>query len=160
MFRTLTNATTSLALLAVAGLHPGVSAAATTSDFDHHVLELVGEAKKVQLEAEQIAETLKPKRPDFDRVNSMMDSLVRHVGSVKSMVGVIEGKAGSFDADQKKHLDLMKTKADLLEVFAANKQNILAGDDAGKKRDLLRAKANGIALRAEMLQRTALKIRE
>lgn len=49
----------------------------------------------------------------------------------------------------------MKTKVELLAIFHGKKKELLSSGDLSKNRGWLRAHAEGIARRAEMLQRSA-----
>ncbi len=48
----------------------------------------------------------------------------------------------------------MKDKIQLLDIFHEQKKTLAAGD-MGKNRDLIRAIANGVVMRAQKLQKTA-----
>jgi hypothetical protein len=121
--------------------------------------QLHAEADKVRLEAMAISKELRPKEFSLERVKGMMDNLVGHVEGV----GRITAELGQFEpqmtAEQKTKYAAIKTKSQLLTVFADNKKDILLGADAAKNRTLLRAKADGIAKRAEMLQASAAVLR-
>lgn len=53
---------------------------------------------------------------------------------------------------------LLKEKVQLLSIFHQAKRDLMAGSDLQKQRALLRAHANGMAKRAQMLQQTASRV--
>ncbi|MBC7925565.1 MAG: hypothetical protein H7039_07900 [Bryobacteraceae bacterium] len=121
--------------------------------------QLVTEAKKVQLEAQDISKELKPRGFDLARVQEMMANLERHVTSVDQLVKDLAPHEPQMTSHQKAKYEAVKMKAQLLTVFITNKRNILAGDELSKNRSLLRSKADGIARRAELLQQSAMALR-
>ena len=152
MFRHLLIMTAAVTLVA-----PGV--ARDTADLGSKAEALVAEAKKVQLEAQDISKELRVKQFDLNKVQEMMSTLTAHVESVNRMVTELEPMEPSMTEQQKTNFNLVKSKAELLTVFATNKQNVLSGDRPHKNRPLLRAKADGIAQRSEMLQKSAMALR-
>jgi hypothetical protein len=120
---------------------------------------LVMEAKKVELEAQDISKELRSRQFDLDKVKGMMSNLTAHIESVNRMVAELEPMQTSMSEQQKAKFEQVKSKAQLLTIFAANKQDMLSGDRPEKNRSLLRAKADGIAKRAELLQQSAMALR-
>jgi hypothetical protein len=156
---TLTNLSTTLGLAVVLSVPATLMANPTTSDFDAHMLQVVTEAKKVQLEAEDLKQALKGK-PDYSSVDGQMERLIQHIDTVNELVGQTDQYRNSLDSAAIENLDKMKTKAEVMKIFAHKKQDMLSSGEAKKFRSLFRAKAEGIALRAEMLQQSAMQIRQ
>ena len=153
MFRHVMVATAALAL----GI-PGVARDAA-ADLPPKAEALIVEAKKVQLEAQDISKELRVKQFDLNKVKEMMTNLTGHVEAVNKMVVELQPMEPSMTEDQKAKFNLVKTKAELLTIFAANKKDMLLGDRPEKNRSLLRAKADGIAKRSELLQQSAMALR-
>jgi predicted component of viral defense system (DUF524 family) len=131
----------------------------TNPDTAANLTQIVTEAKKTQLEAKEIGNLLKVKKPDLERVNSKMQLLEQHVEAVRQLISEFESSHATLTETQKAELDRMKTTAEVLRIFVDNKKTILASGEAIQKRNTLRAKAIGIAMRAELMQQSAIKIR-
>ncbi|MBL8230505.1 MAG: hypothetical protein JNL98_18585 [Bryobacterales bacterium] len=145
-------------VIAAAALSFGVQAA-HGEDLEPKAEQLVTEAKKVQLEAEDISKALKPRDFDLPKVKEMMTTLDEHIQKVDALVKELAPFEAGMTAAQKSRYEAVKMKSQLLTVFATNKKTMLDGGDAAKNRGLLRAKADGIAQRAEMLQKSAMALR-
>ncbi|MBK9168963.1 MAG: hypothetical protein IPM24_16040 [Bryobacterales bacterium] len=87
-------------------------------------------------------------------IRDKMEPLEKHVGTLHELVGSLEGERSSMTASQVAALDRVKLKSELLHVFTNNKKNMLEGDWR-KNRSMLRAKAEGIAKRAQALRQSA-----
>lgn len=122
-----------------------------------HLDEIVTSAKKTQLEAREISNLLKVKTPDYDRVRTKMQLLTEHAADVNRLVAELEASNPSLSSSQQAEFNRLKEIAKLVDVFVTNKNNLLASSDLNRK--LLRAKADGIAKRAEMVQESAIRIR-
>lgn len=118
--------------------------------------QLADEAKKVEQEATAISQTLRPRQFDVEQVKGMLTKLEDHVGSVERMVAGLAAHEGQMTAQQKSKYEAVKMKSDLLGVFTKNKKDLLLGSEPEKNRSMIRAKADGIAKRAGMLQQSAL----
>lgn len=153
MFRHVMVATAALAL----GI-PGV-ARDTAADLPTKAEALIVEAKKVQLEAQDISRQLRVKQFDLNKLTEMMTNLTGQVETVNKMVLELQPMEPSMNEHQKAKFTLVKTKAELLTIFANNKTDMLLGDRPEKNRSLLRAKADGIAKRSELLQQSAMALR-
>jgi len=124
-----------------------------------HLEKIVIEAKKAQLEAGEIRILLRNKNVDWTKVHGKMGYLERHVAEIREMVTAFEGMNPSLTSDQQSQMERLKLTSELLFVFTQNKKEMLESGDPKKNRSLLRAKAEGISKRAEMLQRMALRLR-
>jgi hypothetical protein len=132
---------------------------ANSTDTNASLTQIVTEAKKTQLEAKEISTLLKAKKPDFDRVTTKINLLEQHAAAVRDLITAFEANNDSLTPTQKLELDRMKTTAEIVRIFVHNKKEIIASGEASQKKSTLRAKANGIAMRAEMMQQSALRIR-
>ncbi len=120
--------------------------------------DIVGDAAKIQQDATAINSQLRAKSPDFDAVRSRVEALNTDIESLRKDVEAIEANLSNLTEAQKKDWELLKTKVQLLMIFADQKKELLNSGDVRKHRTMLRAHAQGIAKRAEMLQQTASRL--
>jgi len=140
-------ATTTLAFAAFA-------AQANTNTFQN----IIGDAAKIQLEAQSISAQLKAKSPDFEMVKSKSGELNKAIQSLRSDLAAFESQNPSLTTQQQKDWELVKTKAELLLVFSDTKNSLLENGNPQKNRSMIRAYSDGIAKRAVLLQETAKKL--
>ena len=152
--KTITAVRTSLLALAVSAV-----ALATTHAYTEPLNQIVAEAKSTQAEAREISTLLKSKTPDLERVKSRMETLTSHAAALAEHITALESHADELSPSQRQELARMKNISALLHVFIEQKQKGLEQAEAFRNRSLLRAQADGIALRANMLERSALKFR-
>jgi chromosome segregation ATPase len=156
--KSFTAVRTSLLALTVAA-----AALATTHEtsraYSEPLNQIVAEAKSTQAEAREISSLLKSKTPDLDRVKAKMETLTSHAANLAEHIAALEAHADELSAPQQQELARMKNVSALLQVFVEQKQKGLEQAEASRNRSLLRAQADGIALRAGMLERSALKFR-
>ncbi|MFN7937947.1 MAG: hypothetical protein U0R19_31750 [Bryobacteraceae bacterium] len=115
---------------------------------------IIGDAANIQRDAEKLSRDLKQKTLDETKLKQDITGLNENVGKLKRDVTELDAKLGSMTEAQKKEWDLVKTKAELLTIFAAQKATLMDSGEFKKNRSILRAHANGIAKRAAMLQQT------
>lgn len=139
---------TTLTAIAAALLALPVFASSTYDQIAQH-------AQKTQQEAREIAKLLRSKNADVSSAAGMLDKVEQHAAEVKKMID--ETDTSTLSAKQKAEFDRMKMAADVMAVFINNKRALL--QDAGKNRALLRAKAEGIALRASIVEQSAAKLK-
>jgi uncharacterized protein (DUF3084 family) len=120
--------------------------------------EIVGDAAKIQQDAAAIHSQLRLKNPDFDAVRSKTEALNSDIEALRKDVEAFEANHPNLTEAQKKDWELLKTKVQLLMIFADQKKELLNSGDVRKNRTMLRAHAQGIAKRAEMLQQTASRL--
>lgn len=121
--------------------------------------QVVAEAKKAQIEAREISDLLKDKRSDTARIASKLAYLSQHAAKVNELIASLDVASLQLTPAQMSEFERMKQASQILNIFVENKRNLL---DAGKlqtHRGLLRAKADGIAKRAEFVQVSALRAR-
>lgn len=155
--RTLLATTTAALVLGIPALANGNTGPAAT--IISHVDRLVADAKKAQNEAREIGVLLKAKQPDFSAIQANMAELAAHVAGLKQGVADFEAAYPTLSAKQQAEFDRMKSAVAVLAIFLDNKSEILAGSSALEQRKLLRAKAEGIAKRAELVQLSAHRLR-
>ena len=142
--RTMLTALTTFAFAATAAL-------ADTNTYQ----SIIGDAARIQQDAQAISAQLKGKSPDFATVKTRSADLNKDIQELRSDLDKFEATQPNLTADQKKEWELVKTKAQLLLVFSDAKSDLLNFGDPQQNKNLLKAYADGIVKRAAMLQETA-----
>ena len=145
--KTLLSAMATLALAATSAM-----ADATTYQ------NIIGDATKIQRDAEAISGHLKAKNPDVETVKAKSGDLNKDIQSLRSDLVAFEATNPNMTGQQKKDWDLVKTKAELLLIFSDSKNDAMNSGDLKKNRGVIRAYSDGIAKRAAMLQATVKKL--
>jgi septal ring factor EnvC (AmiA/AmiB activator) len=140
----------SLTLSALAATNPSLSAATFRS--------IVGDAASIQKDAEALSQDLKAKALDENKVKADITSLGTDIAKLRKDVEQIESHVGELTPQQKTDWELIKTKVQLLTIFHERKTDLMNSGDLKKNRAMLRAHAEGIAKRAQMLQQTASRL--
>lgn len=115
---------------------------------------IIGDAANIQRDAEKLSRGLKQKTLDEAKLKEDITALNSDVAKLKQDVTELDGKLSSMTDAQKKEWELVKTKAELITIFAARKATMMESGEFKKNRSILRAHADGIAKRAAMLQQT------
>jgi hypothetical protein len=152
--------TTTMKALAlfVAGSMLTATAWANTFNMSTTLTDVSAHAQKVQRTAEEMSTLLKSKAVDRTVLEQRMEAVHQDVSRLKDLVATIEGSGLELTPAQQLNWQKLKTKVELLQVFANNKKDLLERGDLQKSRSFLRAHADGIAKRAAMLQQTAAKL--
>lgn len=116
---------------------------------------LVGDAANIERDARDLSSALKSKTTSKEVLKAKSESLGSDILKLKNDVEAFEASNPNLTPRQKQDWELVKTKAQLLLVFYERKAEMLASGDWLKKRSMIRAYADGIAKRADMLQTTA-----
>ncbi|MBM3797255.1 MAG: hypothetical protein FJW31_25140 [Acidobacteria bacterium] len=130
-------------------------AAALEKDF---VDQLLQSAQNIERDASAADQWLKPKNPDGAVVQQKISAMAADVVKLQELVKQFEAGGSALSERDKADWQLVKDKVQLLEIFHSRKQD-LASQDLNKNRSLVRAHAKGVALRAQRLQQTAMKLR-
>ena len=144
-----------LAMLALGSLLSVTAFANNNLNMSTTLADVTTHAQKLQRTAEEMKTMLKSKAVDRAVLEQRMDAVHQDVAKLKDLVASVEATGMQFTPAQQIAWDKLKTKVQLLEVFANNKKNLLESGDVNKSRTFLRAHADGIAKRAAMLQQTA-----
>ena len=145
--KTLLSAITTLAFAATAAM-------ADTTTYQN----IIGDASKIQRDAEAISGHLKTKNPDAETVKAKSGDLNKDIQTLRDDLAAFEATNPSMTEQQKKDWGLVKTKAELLLIFSDSKNDALNSGDLKKNRSVIRAYSDGIAKRASMLQETVKKL--
>lgn len=145
--KTLLGTIASLALFATAAM-------ADTTTYQN----IIGDATKIQRDAEAISGHLKARNPDVETVKAKSGDLNKDIQSLRDDLTAFEATNPNMTEQQKKDWGLVKTKAELLLIFSDSKNDAMNSGDLKKNRTLIRAYSDGIAKRASMLQETVKKL--
>lgn len=115
--------------------------------------ELMNEAKAFEMQAREASQMLKNKKYDVAALQQALEKKGETLAKLQTLAASYEASASSLTPAQQKDWETVKTKIKLLEIFHATKNDLVA-KDPNKNRSLLRAHAQGLALRAEALQKT------
>lgn len=132
-----------------------------TRTVDPSTLEQIGSnADRVRIEAQGIHQLLRAKAPDFADVTLRMSTLQTHADALKQSLTVFDVAGARFTDAQGTAFVRAGSTTETLLVLLTNKSRMLA-DTAGHSRNRisLRAQAEGIVKRAEMVQQAIAKIR-
>ena len=133
--------------------------AATAAMADTNTYQsIIGDAAKIQRDAETISGQLKNKNPDVESVKAKSSELNKDIQSLRGDLAAFEATNPSLTEQQKKNWELVKTKAELLLVFSDSKNNLLNAGNMEKDRSMIKSYSDGIAKRAQLLQQTARKL--
>ena len=120
--------------------------------------EIGTHARALQKEAAAMSQQLKNKQVDKQLLEQKLAAVEENINKLRELVAGVEASNPELTPAQKQSWELVKTKVELLNIFASYKKDLVAKEDIRKKRTLLRAHANGIAQRAAMLEQTASRI--
>jgi len=145
---------TSAFVLATLTLASAVSASASSVD------QITTQAREVRAEARTIKALLQLKQPDFSVIRQRLDGLDAQGKALGEMLAALDADGASLTPAQRAAVQQSKLAVDAMKVILANKSTLLADEaQALKNRSLLRAKAEAVAKRAEMIDRNFSKAR-
>lgn len=115
--------------------------------------QAVADAQKIRTEALDVKRLLKDKSSDPTAVAERMATLEAHATSLKAALVSLQGDQ-TLTPSQRAAVDKAMAATEPMIVILNNKLSLLAdADKAAKQRTLLRGKADGIAKRAQMVER-------
>lgn len=114
-------------------------------------------AQSVERDARMVSMALKDKRIDANDVQQKVNTMNTDIAKLQALVAQFESTHPQLSERDQADWKLVRDKVKLLEVFHAQKETLLAGDWE-KNRRMIRAHADGIALRAKMLQESVTRI--
>lgn len=145
---------TSAFVLATLTLASAVSASASSVD------QITTQAREVRAEARTIKALLQLKQPDFSVIRQRLDGLDAQGKALGETLAALDADGASLTPAQRAAVQQSKLAVDAMKVILANKSTLLADEaQALKNRSLLRAKAEAVAKRAEMIDRNVSKAR-
>lgn len=121
--------------------------------------EIVSHASKVRTTASEAAQHLKNRNADFAKVKDLVSTLDQDAEALKAKVAEFEAANTNLPERDLRELERLRSVATILNVFVDNKLEILKSDDLNRQRTLLRAKADGIVKRADMILQSASRLK-
>jgi hypothetical protein len=121
-----------------------------------HLADIRAEAARIEREGQSMQQLLKAKQPDAAALQEKLTAAGAGIEKLRELVMTIETQSnGSLNTPD---WALVKEKVQLLAIFHQAKTELMANGDLRKQRTLLRAHADGMAKRAQMLQKTASRL--
>jgi septal ring factor EnvC (AmiA/AmiB activator) len=120
--------------------------------------QITTEARELAVKAESLAKQLKQKNADVSSAQAQIEEFTRHASEISRLVAAIEAGGQTLDSRRAQEFERLKSLASVLSVFVGNKQQLLDGGDAGSQRELLRAHIVGIAVRADLIDKSVRKL--
>lgn len=122
--------------------------------------QVTAQARDVRAEARAIKALLQMKQPDFAVIRQRLDGLDARGKALGATLAALEADGTSLTPAQRAAVQQSKLAVDAMQVILTNKSALLADEaQALKNRHLLRAKAEAVAKRAEMVDRHFTKAR-
>lgn len=122
--------------------------------------QIVTDAGRVRSEAQEMRQLLRAKAPDFALVQQRLTTLDSHATALKRSLDAFEASGEAMTPMQRAAFDRARAATDTLHVLLSHKTTMLADTAvAMRNRGLLRAQADGIARRADMVQQHILRVR-
>lgn len=152
-------------ILTIAGVILSVTlftplAAAATGNTNQVLEQIVTDAQNVRGEAREIKQLLRASQPDLALVHQRLAALSTHADALKQAIDGFDVASANLTSTQLAAFERMRVATDSLRALLANKAALLAdGEGVGKNRSLLRAKAEGIAKRADIVEQQVTKLR-
>ena len=107
-------------------------------------------AKNIQRDATLVSVAAKTKKFDSADIKVKIDAMDGDVRELQELVARFDSQNPELDQRDRDDWNLIKTKVQLIEVFHARKKE-LADEDLAGHRSLIRAHAEGVAKRAQLL---------
>jgi hypothetical protein len=119
--------------------------------------QMMQSAKNIERDASIVSVALKTKKLDAEDVRSKIDAMGADLARLQELVARFESANPQLSERDRAEWQLIKDKVQLLEIFHGEKKK-LSSADVAKNRGLLRAHADGVAMRAQKLQQTVAKM--
>lgn len=131
------------------------SAVALEKEFVDQIMQ---SAQNIERDASLVSQARKTKKVDTGDVTTKLDAMDGDITKLQQLVKDFDSTDPKLSDRDREGWKLVKDKIQLLDIFHEQKKTLAAGD-MGKNRDLMRAIANGVVLRAQKLQKTAMTLR-
>jgi hypothetical protein len=119
--------------------------------------QIVAAAKTIETDAQDVSALLRVKTPNYDRVGEKMQVIGEHSGELNRLIEQLESSNSNMTVAQRAEFNRIQELGQLVNIFFVNKSDLLSAQRL--ERNVLRAKADGIARRAGLLQKAAQRIR-
>lgn len=138
------------------GMMVSGASADTRASFD----QIAADAQRVRVEAQEMKQLLRSGKPDFALVQQRLQTLDTHAQALRQSMDGVEASDAEMTAPHKDALKRARAATDTLMAMLSNKATLLADtDSAARQRSLLRAKADGIAKRAGIVEKQMARLR-
>jgi hypothetical protein len=138
------------------GMMVSSASAETRATFD----QIAADAQRVRVEAQEVRQLLRSGQPDFALVQQRLQTLERHAQALRQSMDGLDASAVETSDRHKAALERARAATETLLVILNNKATMLADtDSAARQRSLLRAKADGIAKRAGIVEKQMAQLR-
>ena len=142
-----------LGLCAAAGLmaadvHSDAGTAKNTAE------KLLTEVKAARVASTDLAMQLKSKSADMSKVTEDVATVEKSAIAIQSLMETLESKSGELYSKQQANLSSAKQLSELLNVFVANKKNLVADGATPEERERIRAYALMVSQRADSLEKS------
>jgi hypothetical protein len=114
-------------------------------------------ARNIERDAVLVSAAVKSKKIDPEDVKKKIDAMSADIATLQKHVADFEATNPQINERDRADWQLVKDKVQLVAIFHGQKQK-LASEDLVRHRNLIRAHANGVALRAEKLQETLTRL--
>ena len=126
---------------------------------DHHFMDQVMQsAQNIERDAKDVNVVLRNKRAGMNEISPKLEAMGADVAKLRALVDEFEASQKTLSERDRTDWELLKERVRLIEIFH-NQKSQLASQNLDKNRGLIRAHAQGVALRAARLQETAAKLR-
>lgn len=115
--------------------------------------DIIGDAANIQKDAETLRDSLKSGKLNEVVVKDDVSALSKHIDQLQKDFDAMDSNMKDMTAARQKDWQLAKEKVKLLTIVADWKTTLTESGEIRKNRKMLQAHAQGIATRAEMLQR-------
>ena len=96
---------------------------------------------------------LKAKNADLSKVSEDVSVIEKSAEAISSLVATMESHTNELTSKQKAELPKAKQLSELLQLFLAQKKDLVADGATPEERERIRAKAQMVAQRAEILEK-------
>lgn len=117
--------------------------------------EMESRAIEIQKDADWMSKHLKSRQIDRQQLEQHSTAVEENISKLKELVAAVESGESVPSGET---WEKVKTKVELLSIFHGRKKELMASSDLSKNRGWLKAHADGIARRAELLQQSASRL--
>jgi hypothetical protein len=155
--RTSVFALTAVMMAAAAGLsaEPMNNSVPAAKSYSQQIAAEAAEAKRF---ASEIATVAKDKKADLSQVAARIGEVEQRAAKIHELVAQLDATKGELNAAQQAEVGRLKDLAALLQVFLTNKKDMAAEGIDASERTALRNHALSVAVRADMIQKSAAKL--
>lgn len=132
---------------------PNVPTAASSQPLS---AQIASEARSAHKLASNVVESLKQKNASLDGVHESVSSIEKNITEINRLVAELDGKRATMSPKQIAELNRLKTLSETMQVFLNNKKQM--AEAGAENRQMVRSQAMAVRQRAELIEKTALKI--